>query len=131
MSVAAYAKARNADEETVRHQIRNGTIKMLSRGRINPDQADAAWGRVRKSRISVQSDDAGRRSAESRIIAGFAKLRFAKDQFEIARDRYIARSDAAAQLAAEIATFHRLWSEMPQRRAAELAASMSMRPNSY
>jgi hypothetical protein len=126
MSVAAYAKSRGADEETVYHQIRTGRIRMLGRGRIDADQADAAWGRVRISRVRVQQDDAGARSAESRIVAGFAKLRFAKDEFEMRRERYVGRAEASAHLAEEIAAFERLWTEMPRRRATELAARLGL-----
>jgi hypothetical protein len=126
MSISAYAKSRGAGTQTIRDAVARGQIQ-VSGGRVDPAQADQSWGRTRRSNIArVQSSEAARQSAESKIFAGLAKLRAARDQFETARDQYIPRDAAAAQSAADVALFRQLWSTMPERRAAELAGMIGI-----
>jgi hypothetical protein len=128
MSVAAYARARDADEETVRHQIRIGVIARPISGRIDVAQADAAWARIRRSRITVQQDDAGRRSAEAKMAGLATKLRLARDQLEGARERYINRLDAVSQSAVDAAFLLDELAKVPERQAAEFARVLTLDP---
>ena len=43
MSQTAYAVARGADRQAVRRAVAAGIIKLDADGRIDPEQADAAW----------------------------------------------------------------------------------------
>jgi hypothetical protein len=128
MSVAAYARARDADEETVRHQIRIGVIARPISGRIDVAQADAAWARIRRSRITVQQDDAGRRSAEAKMAGLATKLRLARDQLEGARERYINRLDAVSQSAVDAAFLLDELAKVPARQAPEVARLLNLDP---
>lgn len=129
MSVAQYAEARNADEETVRHQIRIGVIKPPVRGLIDVEQADQSWGRIRRARIDVpKNDDQGRRSAEAKIVGGLAKLRLAKDRLDATKERYVSRKDAVTTAGEEIAAFIAALEEIPKRHAVALAAALAIDP---
>lgn len=90
MSITEYAKARNVTHEAVRQQIIKGVIPLVD-GRVDVAAADAAWGRMRRARVAMQIDDAGRRSAEAKIIDAFAKLRLARDRYDQVRERYVER----------------------------------------
>ncbi len=140
MSIGEYAKARNVSDETIRHQINLGNIRRVARGRIDPAQADAAWYRVRRApgsgrpprgetRISIQHDDQGRRSAEAKIVAGLAKLRLAKDRLEQAREQYLVRKDVTAQAIAEAHTFLAALDQIPQRYSQEFAKLTGLEPD--
>lgn len=125
MSIAGYAKARNADESTIRHQVALGIISLIG-GKVDVEQADAAWFRIRRSRITVRQDDQGRRSAEAKIVGGIAKLRLAKDRLDQVRDQYLNRKDVAAQIAWESKALLGDLKQMPERYAAALAELTSI-----
>jgi hypothetical protein len=139
MSIAEYAKARNVSDETIRHQINLGNIRRVARGQIDPAQADAAWFRVRRApgsgrpprdetRIRIHHDDQGRRSAEAKIVAGFAKLRLAKDRLEQVREQYLNRKEVAAQAIAEAHAFLAALDDIPQRYSQQLADLTGLEP---
>lgn len=125
MSIAGYAKARNVDESTIRHQIALGVIIPIG-GKVDVEQADAAWFRIRRSRITVHQDDQGRRSAEAKIVGTFAKLRLAKDRLDQLREQYLNRKEVAAQIAWESKALLAVLEEMPERYAGTLAELSSI-----
>jgi hypothetical protein len=139
MSIGEYAKARNVSGETIRHQINLGSIRRVARGRIDVEQADASWGRVRRApgsgrpprtaaRVSVQQDDQARRAAEAKIVAGFAKLRLAKDRLEQVREQYLNRKEVTAQAIAEAHAFLAALDDIPRRYSQQLAELTGLEP---
>jgi hypothetical protein len=139
MSIGEYAKARNVSDETIRHQINLGNIRRVARGRIDPEQADAAWYRIRRApgsgrpprdetRIRFQYDDQGRRSAEAKIVAGFAKLRLAKDRLEQLREQYLDRKEVTTQAIAEAVAFLAALDRIPARYCEEFAKLTGLEP---
>jgi hypothetical protein len=139
MTIVEYAKARSVSDETIRHQINLGKIRRVARGRIDPAQADAAWYRVRRApgsgrppqgeaRVRVRHDDQGRRAAEAKIVAGFAKLRLAKDRLEQAREQYLNRKEVTAQAIAEAHAFLAALDNIPQRYSQQLAELTGLEP---
>jgi hypothetical protein len=103
MSIRSYARARSADEQSVRRAVRDGVIALDAEGRVDPTQADASWGLIRRgSRLGArQIDDAGVRSARAKIAVAIAKFRFVKDRYDAAADRYIDRAQFSEVAASE------------------------------
>jgi hypothetical protein len=128
MTIVEYAKARNVSDEAIRKQIRNGVIRPDERGRVDLEQADAAWNRIRRSRVSVQHDDQGRRSAEAKIVAGIARLRLAKHRLEQTREQYLNRNEVSAQAIAEAHAFLAALDQIPQRYTEEFAKLTGLQP---
>jgi hypothetical protein len=127
-SVAQYAKMHRVSEQTIRNAVAQGLIIMPTSGRIDIDQADASWAIQRRSRMTTQQTDQGRRSAEAKIVVGIAKLRLAKDKLEGVRERYINRAEFAAQANAEVQQFIVWLREIPDRCTAEFAAVLEISP---
>jgi hypothetical protein len=102
MSMRSYARSRNADERAVRRAVADGIIHLVD-GRVDPEQADAAWASTRRaSRMGArQLDDAGVRSARSKIAVKIAQFRMLRDRYEAARERYIDRAEFIEVAAAE------------------------------
>jgi hypothetical protein len=96
MSARGYARSRGIDERQVRRKISEGAITRDANGQVNEAQADAALLSIRRgSRLGVhQLDDAGRRSARAKIAMTVAKLRFAKERFDTAREQLVDRAEA-------------------------------------
>ena len=103
MSLRGYARARGADEHAIRRAVADGIIALDAEGKIDPDQADAAWASTRRaSRLGVrQLDDAGVRSARSKIAMKLAQFRMLRERFEQERERYIDRAEFIEVAAAE------------------------------
>jgi hypothetical protein len=127
MSIAQYAKTRGADRKSIRRQIQKGVITLLN-GRIDPEQADASWGRIRRARIAVQDSDDGKRSANAKIAAAVAKLRLAKDRFEAARERYVDRDEAVRVAGVETDYVLAALRAAPARHAAAFAQGLAIEP---
>jgi len=96
MSLRGYARARGVALRAIQQQVEAGTIKLVN-GRVDPVQADASWGLIRRARLEVQDDDAGRRSARAKVAVATAKLRLLKEDFEAAKERYVDRAEAVEQ----------------------------------
>ena len=54
-------------------------------------------GAQRRSRITAQADDQGKRSAEAKVVHAVARLRLAKHEFDETRERYINRAEFVVQ----------------------------------
>jgi len=93
MSLRAYAKARGVGLRAIQYQVEQGTIQLVN-GKVDPEQADASWGEIRRARMEVQADDAGRRSARAKVAVAMAKLRLTKEEYETVRERYVDRAEA-------------------------------------
>jgi len=96
MSLRQYALTRRADRRTLMTKVREGVIQRDANGRIDPEQADAAWASTRRaSRLGQHQDgEAGVRSARAKIAVAMAKLRLVKEEFEEERERYVDRAEA-------------------------------------
>jgi len=125
MSISEYARTRGVHRQAVQHQIRIGVIVLVD-GKIDPEQADASWGRVRNARITAQDDDDGKRSARAKIAMAVAKLRAAQERFQQSRDRYGDREEAVRVAAAEADYVLAALATMPARHAAAFAAALGI-----
>jgi hypothetical protein len=127
VSITAYAASRNADRQAIRRAINNGVITLVD-GRIDPDQADAAWASTRRaSRLGHhQNDEAGRRSAMSKIAVTLAKLRLVKQKYETLRERYVDRAEAVAVGGQEASYVIQSLKDAPGAYAPTLAAEMGI-----
>lgn len=128
MSIAEYAKAQHVTLQAIRKQVLAHVIQLNEHGRVIVDQADASWGRIRRSRIKVQIDDQGRRSADAKIAAGFAKLRLAKDRLEEVREQYLNRKEVTAQAVREVEAFLAALDHIPKRYTDEFAKLTGLEP---
>src|SRR5262249_22162656 len=93
MSLREYARTRNVTLRAIQQQVESGVI-VLEDGRVNPTQADDAWGPIRRTRATGAYDDAGRRSARAKIAVAMAKLRLAQERYTAARDQLVDRGEA-------------------------------------
>lgn len=96
MSIRGYAKARGAAPKSVRRAVQKRLTVLDAEGRIDPEQADATWGRLRRVREidSEKAQKASRRNTSGRIAAAAAKLRLAKHRFDGEQSRYVDRVEA-------------------------------------
>jgi hypothetical protein len=92
LSLREYARRRGVALRAIQQQVESGTIRLVD-GRVDPAQADASWGVIRRARMSVQDDDAGRRSARAKVAVTVAKFRFVKQRYDAAKEKYIDRSE--------------------------------------
>jgi hypothetical protein len=59
MSIRGYASARGVAPKTIRRAIQKRLIVLDSEGRVDPTQADATWGRLRRAReIDTEKQEA-------------------------------------------------------------------------
>lgn len=93
MSVRGYAKSRGVAHTTILKAVAARKIVLDAAGMIDPAQADATWGALRKSReiSSEKQSDESRRNTTARIAAAAAKLRLAKQQLDGDQARYVDR----------------------------------------
>ncbi len=103
MSIRAYSASRAADRKSIRRKIADGTIVLDKNGRIDPEQADAAWASTRRaSRMGqYQNGEAGAHSAVAKVAVAAAKLQLATAKFETANARYHDRAEAIRVARAE------------------------------
>jgi hypothetical protein len=92
LSLREYARRRGVALRAIQQQVESGTIQLVD-GRVDPIQADASWGLIRRARMSVQDDDAGRRSARAKVAVAVAKFRFVKQRYDAAKEKYIDRGE--------------------------------------
>jgi phosphoenolpyruvate-protein kinase (PTS system EI component) len=96
MSVRGYAKSRGVAHTTILKAIGKRIIVTDSDGKVDPDQADATWGRLRRV-VEIDSEkqnEESRRNATARIAAAAAKLRLAKQHYDAEQARYVDRVEA-------------------------------------
>lgn len=125
MSIRGYAAARAVDRKTIRAKIREGVIVLDAAGRIDSEQADAAWASTRRaSRLGQhQNGEAGTHSAVAKIAVAAAKLQLATAKFETANARYADRQQAVVVARAEAAYFIDSLRAAPDSAAAETFAA--------
>jgi hypothetical protein len=130
MSLRGYARARGADEHAIRRAVADGIIALDAEGKIDPDQADAAWASTRRaSRLGVrQLDDAGVRSARSKIAMKLAQFRMLRERFEQERERYIDRAEFIEVAGSEASYVVDALRAAPAAYAATFAAELSIEP---
>jgi hypothetical protein len=96
MSVRGYAKSRGVAHTTILRAIVKRTIVLDAAGMVDPAQADASWGKLRRAR-EIDGDKASAesvRNTTARIAAAAAKLRLAKQHLDTEQLRYVDRVDA-------------------------------------
>jgi hypothetical protein len=97
MSIKSYAASRGSDPQAIRRAVSRGIVKLVD-GKVDPEQADASWASVRRaSRLGqYQHDEVGERAARAKIAVTLGRLRLIKQRLDIARERYVDRSEAIA-----------------------------------
>jgi hypothetical protein len=130
MSLRGYARARGADEHAIRRAVADGIIALDAEGKIDPHQADQAWASTRRaSRLGAsQLDDAGVRSARSKIAVKIAQFRMLRDRYEAARERYIDRAEFIEVAAAETRYVLDALRAAPATYAQAFATELSIEP---
>jgi len=99
LSQREYARRRGVALQAIQRHVASGIIQLVN-GKVDPVQADNSWGLIRRARTSKQDDEAGQRSARSKVVVALAKLRLSKQAFETKRELYVDRA-AALELAAK------------------------------
>jgi len=96
MGLREYARSRGVSHSTIHRAIQKRVIVLDAEGRIDPVQADATWGQIRRTReVDTEKADAeSRRNASAKVAAAAAKLRLAKHRFDGEQSRYVDRVDA-------------------------------------
>jgi hypothetical protein len=96
MSARSYGRLRGADPRAIRRAISSGVIKRNADGLLDSEEADRSWASTRRaSRLAQhQHDDAGTRSAQSKVALAVARLREARRRFEAQRAKYVDRDEA-------------------------------------
>jgi hypothetical protein len=127
LSMAEYAHSRGVAHRAIQLQVVNGVIKLVD-GKVDPAQADASWGEIRRGSrgiVNVQNE-AGARSAKSKIAVTLAKLRLLKQRLDIMRERYVDRAEAVAVGEQEAAFVVESLRAAPAAYSATLAAEMGI-----
>lgn len=96
MTLRGYAKARGVSHSTIHRAVEKRLIVLDSEGKVDPEQADATWGQLRRVREvdSEKQEAESRRNTSAKIAAAAAKLRLAKAHFDTEKGRYVDRVDA-------------------------------------
>jgi hypothetical protein len=126
MLPSQYARTRKISPRALRHQINRGVVAIDDRGRVDPGQADDAYGRVRRARFTAQDSESGRQSARAKILAAMAALRLAQDRLAGLRDRYVDRIEAVNITGADVETFLAALAAIPERNGAALAQTLGI-----
>jgi hypothetical protein len=130
MSIRGYAKARGAAAKSVRRAVQKRLIVLDPEGKIDPEQADATWGRLRRVREidSEKAHEESRRNTSAKIAAAAAKLRLAKHQFDADQARYVHRVDALRVGAYEAEYFLAALAAAPAAHAERFIAMLNVSP---
>jgi hypothetical protein len=130
MSIRGFAKARNVAPKTIRYAIGKRLILLNSDGRIDPEQADATWGRLRRVREidTEKQHEESRRNTTARIAAAAAKLRLAKQHLDSEQARYVDRVDALRVGAYEAEYFLAALAAAPDVHAARFIETLGIAP---
>jgi hypothetical protein len=130
MSVRGYAKARGVAHTTILKAIEKRLIVTDGDGKVDPEQADATWGKLRRAREidSDKADAESRRNATARIAAAAAKLRLAKQHLDGDQARYVDRVEALKVGAYEAEYFLAALAAAPDAHAARFIAALGVAP---
>ena len=93
LSLREYARRRGVALRAIQQQVESGTIRLVD-GRVDPTQADASWGLIRRARMSEQGDDAGQRSARAKVALAVAQLRQMRERYDRAHELVVDRGEA-------------------------------------
>lgn len=127
LSLSEYARRRGVRLRAIQQQVESGTIQLVD-GRVDPIQADASWGLIRRARMTVQDDDAGRRSARAKVAVAVSKFRFAKERFDAAKERYLDRAEFVQVAGSEADYVLEALRAAPATYAAAFAVELSIAP---
>jgi hypothetical protein len=129
VTLEEYARTRGVARRAIQFQVEKGVIEVVD-GRIDPAQADASWGAIRRaSRLGQhQRNEAGERSAKAKVAVTLAKLRLSKQRFETVRDRYVDRAEAIAVGESEARFVVEALRASPAGYADTLAAELDVTP---
>ena len=96
MTLRGYAKMRGVSHSTIHRAVEKRLIVLDAEGKVDPAQADATWGQLRRVREvdSEKQEAESRRNTSAKIAAAAAKLRLAKAHFDTEKGRYVDRVDA-------------------------------------
>lgn len=89
-----YARSRGVARRAIQQQVVTGVIQLFD-GKIDPAQADASWGVIRRGSrglVNVQPNEAGQRSAKAKVAITLAKLRLVKQRYETEREKFVDRA---------------------------------------
>jgi hypothetical protein len=127
VTLEEYARTRGVARRAIQTQVEKGVIEVIN-GRIDPAQADASWGAIRRaSRLGQHTrNEAGERSAKAKVAVTLAKLRLTKQRVDLVRERYVDRAEAIAVGASEARFVLDALSSAPAGYADTLAAEMGI-----
>lgn len=78
--------------------------------------------------MTVQDDDAGRRSARAKVAVAVSKFRFAKERFDAAKERYLDRAEFVQVAGSEADYVLEALRAAPATYAAAFAVELSIAP---
>jgi hypothetical protein len=130
MSVRGYAKSRGVSHSTILRAVGKRIIVLDAEGRVDPEQADATWGQLRRvAEVDEEkADNESRRNASARIAAAAAKLRLAKHRFDGEQSRYVDRVEALKTGAYEAEYFLAAFAAAPAVHAERFIAQLGVDP---
>lgn len=130
MTVRGYAKSRGVSHSTILRAVSKRIIVLDSEGRVDAEQADATWGKLRRhTEIDTEKADAeSRRNTSARVAAAAAKLRLAKHRFDGEAARYVDRVEALKVGAYEAEYFLAAFAAAPAAHAERFIARLGCEP---
>jgi hypothetical protein len=130
MSIRGYAKARGVAPKTVRYAIAKRLIVLDADGKVDVEQADSTWGRLRRVREvnTEKQHEESQRNTSARIAAAAAKLRLAKLRFDAEQSRYVDRVAALKVGAYEAEYFLAALAAAPAAHVDRLLARLDVSP---
>ena len=130
MTLRGYAKARGVSHSTIHRAVEKRLIVLDAEGRVDPAQADATWGQLRRVREvdSEKQEAESRRNTSARVAAAAAKLRLAKHRFDDEKGRYVERVDALRVGAYEAEYFLAALAAAPAEHGERFIAKLAVPP---
>lgn len=124
-----YARSRGVARRAIQQAIVSGVIKLID-GKVDPEQADASWGVLRRaSRLGqYQHGEAGKRAAQSKVAVALARLRLMKQRCDTTRERYVDRAEAIDTGRREAEFVIAMLEAAPADYADTLARELEIRP---
>jgi hypothetical protein len=130
MTLRGYAKARGVAHTTIMRAVEKRLIVLDAEGKVDPAQADATWGQLRRVREvdSEKQEAESRRNTSAKIAAAAAKLRLAKHRYDDEKGRYVDRVDALRVGAYEAEYFLAALAAAPAAHAERFTAKLDVPP---
>lgn len=130
MTLRGYAKARGVSHSTIIRAVEKRLIVLDAEGRVDPAQADATWGQLRRVREvdSEKQEAESRRNTSAKVAAAAAKLRLAKLKFDSEKARYVDRVDALRVGAYEAEYFLAALAAAPAAHGEQFIAALNVPP---